>query len=190
MVDPPGCAMRPIDPHTVAHLTAEQQVTRHPECLCLCVEQRVFDRTEPLADHTPGGRPGEAVELGMDPLLIEDLLPNDPLSQPLDDRADPGGTEAFIELAPADDAVVGGQLQEMIIPPTGVAAKDFKARHLHRRSPVARGCRSSIAILGVRRIGRAPSSSPSRRPLSFRCRMAFLRIFSVKARQNSPDEAS
>jgi hypothetical protein len=129
--------MRPIDLHTVAHLTAEQHITRHPECLGLCVEQCVFDRTEPLADHTPSGRPGETVELGMYALVVECILPDDPRGEPLDDRADPGGTEAFIELAPADDAVVGGQLQEMIVPPAGVAAKDFKARHLHRRSPVA-----------------------------------------------------
>src|SRR5208282_4707146 len=162
-------------------LAAEQHITRHPEPLGLGVEQGVFDRTEPLTDHAPGCRPGKAVELGIDPLVVEDVLRDDPRGEPLNDRADPGRTEAFVELAPADDALVGGELQKMVIPPARVTAQDFETRDLHRRSPVTRRCRSSIAIPGLRRIRRTPSTSPSRRPFSFRCRRAFLRVFSVKS---------
>src|SRR5271165_1887905 len=147
VIDTPGCAMRPIDPHTIAHLAAEQHITRHAQRLGLCVEQGVFDRTEPLADHPAGGRPGKAVEFRIDPLVVEDVLSDDPCGEPLDDRTDPGRTEAFIEPAPTDDAFVGGQLQEMIIPPAGIAAKDFEARHLHRRSPGDQGCRHRVTAV-------------------------------------------
>src|SRR5215813_5948600 len=54
----------------------------------------------------------------------------------------PGRAEPLVELAPADDALVGGQLQKVIIPPAGVAAKDFETRDLDRHSPVARSVRS------------------------------------------------
>ena len=139
MIDPPGRAMRPIDPYTIAHLAAEQDIARHAERLRLRVEQGILDRTEPLTDNASGGRPGETVELGKDPFVVEDVLPDDPRSEPFDDGTDPRGSETLVELAPGDDAVVGGQLEEMIIPPAGVTAEDFETRHLHRRAPVARG---------------------------------------------------
>ena len=139
MIDPPGRAMRPIDPYTIAHLAAEQDIARHVERLRLRVEQGILDRTEPLTDNASGGRPGETVELGKDPFVVEDVLPDDPRSEPFDDGTDPRGSETLVELAPGDDAVVGGQLEEMIIPPAGVTAEDFETGHLHRRAPVAQG---------------------------------------------------
>jgi hypothetical protein len=68
--------------------------------------------------------------------VVESVLAEDPWREPFDDGADPGRAEAFVELAPADDAVVGGQLEEMVIPPARVAAQDFEARHFHRHSPL------------------------------------------------------
>ena len=40
----------------------------------------------------------------------------------------------------------------MVVPPARVAAQDFEARDLHRRSPMARGSQPSITIPGLRRI--------------------------------------
>jgi hypothetical protein len=81
--------------------------------------------------------------------VVEGILSDDPAGQPLDDGADPGGPEAFIELAPADDAVVGAELEEMIIPPAGVAAEDVETCHFHRRSPVDRRIRQNQVSLPV-----------------------------------------
>jgi hypothetical protein len=64
--------------------------------------------------------------------VIEDRLANHAAGEPLDDRTDPGRTEPLVELTPADDAVVGCELQKMVIPPAGVAAKDFQVRDSHR----------------------------------------------------------
>jgi len=49
----------------------------------------------------------------------------------------PGDAEPFVELPPADDAVIGGKPKEMRVPPARVTAQDVEACHLHRRSPVA-----------------------------------------------------
>jgi hypothetical protein len=60
--------MRPIDPDAVANFAPEQYVARDLERLGLGVEQRVLDGPQPLADDTTGGRPSEAIELGINPL--------------------------------------------------------------------------------------------------------------------------
>src|SRR5215472_18027342 len=116
VVDAPRRAMRPIDPNAVAYVAAEKRITRHPQRLRLGVEQRVFDGPEPLADDTARCGPGKTIELGINPLVVEDGLPDHAAGEPNDDRADPGRTETLVELAPADDPVIGRQLQEMVIP--------------------------------------------------------------------------
>ena len=133
VVDPPGRAMRPVDPDPVADLAAEQRVARHAERLRLGVEQRVLDRAEPLGDDPAGGRPGQAVELGVDALVVEHRLADDARRQPLDHRGDARRAETLVELAPADDAAVGRQLQEIVVAPAGVAAQHLEPGHLHDR---------------------------------------------------------
>src|SRR6516225_8863483 len=110
-------------------------MARYLERLGLGVEQSVLDGPEPLADDPTGGRPGQAIELGIYPLMVEDGLSDNPPGEPLDDGADPGRTKSLVELAPTDYAVVGRQLQEMIVSPAGVAAKNFQPLDLHWRSP-------------------------------------------------------
>ena len=135
MIYPPSRAMRPINPDTVAKLAAEERVARHAERLGLGVEQRVLDGAEPLGDNASGSRTGEAIQLGIDPLAVEHRLSGNPPGEPLDDGADPGRAETLIKLAPADDALVGCQFEEVIIPPAGIAAKNFESLDLHWRFP-------------------------------------------------------
>jgi hypothetical protein len=71
--------------------------------LRLGVKQGVFDRAQPLADDTAGGEMGQAVELGVNPLMFEGGLSDNALREPLDDGADAGRTKALFKLAPADD---------------------------------------------------------------------------------------
>ena len=104
MIYPPSGAMRPIDPDTVSHLAAEQRVARNPERLGLGVEQRILDGAEPFGHNATRGRPGEAIQLGIDPLVVEHRLSDDPPGEPLDDGADPGRAETLVKLAPADEA--------------------------------------------------------------------------------------
>ena len=153
--------MRPIHPDTVAQLAAEKRAARHAERLRLCVEQRILDGPEPLADDAASGRPGQAIELDIDPLVIEDGLPDDAAGEPLDDGADAGRTEALVELAPTDDPILGRQLQEVVIPPAGIAAKNLKARDPHRHTPASRKSRATIAAARLQRICRIAITPPS-----------------------------
>src|SRR2546423_928824 len=68
----------------------------------------------------------------MNALVRARVLADDALLQPLDDGADPGRAEALVELAPADDAVRGRQLQEVVVPPPGIAMQGLDRADLHR----------------------------------------------------------
>ena len=99
-------------------------MARHSERLGFGVEQRILDSAEPFGYDAARGRPGEAIQLGIDPLVVEYRLSDDPASEPLDDGTDPGRAEAFVELAPADDALVGRQFEEVIVSPAGEEFRD------------------------------------------------------------------
>jgi hypothetical protein len=135
VVDAPSRAMRPVDPHSVPQFAAEEHVARHLQRLGFGVEQSVLDGAQPLADDPAGGRPSQAIEFGVDSLVIEDPRADDPRRQSVDDRADPWRAEPLVELAPSDDAFVGRQLEEMIIPPARVVAQDFETGDFHRVPP-------------------------------------------------------
>ena len=62
--------------------------------------------------------------------MREDVLPDHAAGQPLDRRADAGRAKALVIFAPADHAVLGRDLDEMVVPPAGVAGEDFDAFYL------------------------------------------------------------
>jgi len=123
-------------------------MARHPQRLGLGVEQGVLDRSQTLADDPSRRRPRQAIKLGVNPLMVEDVLAEDPRRHALDNRPDPGRAKALVELAPSDDAAVGGKFQKVIIAPSRVAAQDFKTGDLHSTSP-SRGEWASITKLGT-----------------------------------------
>ena len=127
MIDAPGRAMRPVDPDAVADLAAEQFVAGHAERLCFHVEQRVLDRAERQRHHAAGGRSRRGKQFGIDSFVLQRVLADDPRRQPLDRGGDAGRAKAFVEFAPADQAVLGRQLDEVIVAPAGVAGKRFDA---------------------------------------------------------------
>ncbi len=129
--DPPGAAMRPVEPQPVAHRAAEQLVHRNAERLCLDVDEGVLDRGDRLLVDAVGGLPGQAVQEGGDLLDWPRIHADQPLAQSPDDAAQALGAEILHELRPADQAVVGGDLQEREIPPAGVAVQvlDFGDPH-------------------------------------------------------------
>jgi hypothetical protein len=122
--------MRPIEADAVANLATEQFIAGHAEHLALDIEQRIFDRGERLGDDAAGAGTGRRKQLGMDSLVLQRVLPDHARRKPLDRRAEPGGAEAFVKLAPADHAIFGGDLDEMVVSPAGVASKRFHATNL------------------------------------------------------------
>src|SRR3954453_12704108 len=147
VIDPPRCAMRPIDPDTVADLATEQFVAGHTETFRLGIEQRILDRAERLRHHAAGGRAGGREQLGVDALVPENVLPDDAGRQALDRSTDAGRAEALVELAPADDAVLGRQLDEVVVSPAGVAGENFETCCFRRLGHVAPCCPAGLFSL-------------------------------------------
>ena len=75
---------------------------------------------------------------------VADRLPDHPLGQPLDHGGDAGRAEALVELAPADDAVGGRQLDEVVVAPAGIAMKGLERHDLHRGSPTRVSSRPTV----------------------------------------------
>jgi hypothetical protein len=59
--------------------------------------------------------------------VLQRVLADDSRRQPLDCSRDAGRTEAFVEFAPPDDPVLGCDLDEVVIPPAGIAGERFDA---------------------------------------------------------------
>ena len=127
MIDAPGRAMRPVDPDAVADLAAEQFVAGHAERLGLDVEQRVLDGAERQRHHAAGGRARRGKQFGVNPLVLERVLADHPRREPFDRGRDAGRAKTFVVFAPADDAVFGHDLDEVIVAPAGVAGERFDA---------------------------------------------------------------
>jgi hypothetical protein len=122
--------MRPVDANPVANFAAQQFVAGHAEQFCFGVEQGVFDRTERLRHHATGAGTGRCEKLGIDTFVLEGILSHHPRRETLDHRADAGRTKTFVEFTPADDAVFGGDLEEMVVSPAGIAGEDFHTSYL------------------------------------------------------------
>ena len=90
LIDPPSRAMRPVEPDTVAHLTAEQLVTGYIERLPLSVEQCVLNRAQPLCHNAAGGRPRVTIKFSVDPLMRGDILADNARRHAFDDRRHAG----------------------------------------------------------------------------------------------------
>ncbi len=115
--------MRPVEAQPVAHRATQQLIHRDAERLRLDVHQGVLDGGDRLLVDAVGGLAGQAVQEGGDLLDRPRVHADQPLAQPPDDAAQALGAEILHELRPADQAVVGGDLQEREIPPAGVAVQ-------------------------------------------------------------------
>jgi hypothetical protein len=132
MVDAPARAVRPVDGNDVPLLTAKQVVDGHAQGLGFGVQQRVFDGTERLGAQSvrSGSRGGR--KSGVEALMVVYLLADQTVSIPLDDGREPGRPEGLVEFAPADDAVIGDELEKMIVTPSGIAGQRFDPLDYHR----------------------------------------------------------
>ena len=115
-------AVRPVDPDLVADLAAEQRIAGYTQRLRLRIKQRVLDRTERLPHHATGARPGDVAKILTDMLVMHCALADEAVLDLVDRRLDARRAEILIELAPANNPVFSGNLQEIVVSP-GVAAR-------------------------------------------------------------------
>ena len=140
MIDAPGRAVRPVDPDAVADLAAQKLVAGDAQRLGLGVQKRVLDGAQGEGNDAAGGRPRDRIELRVDPLVIADRLADDAGRELLDGGADARRAEAFVVLAPADDAVLGGDLDEVVVAEARIGGERLDRTDLgidlHRDAPL------------------------------------------------------
>jgi len=127
MIDAPGRAMRPVDPDAVADLSAQQFVAGHAERLGLDVKQRVLDGAKRQRHHAAGRGACRRKQFGVDPLMLERVLADHPRRQSFDCGRDTRCAKALVVFAPANDAVFGHDLDEVVVTPAGIAGERFDA---------------------------------------------------------------
>jgi hypothetical protein len=127
-----GAAMRPVDLQPVAHRAAEHLIDRHAERLRLDVDKRILDRRDRHLVDAARRLPRRGVEQGRDRLdRTRVAADQEPLGELLDHAGQALGAIAFHVFRPADDALVGGDLQKGIDPPAGVAMQVFDLGDFH-----------------------------------------------------------
>src|SRR5215204_7729309 len=132
MVNAPARAVRPVDGNDIPLLPAKQVVDRHTQGLGFGVQQRIFDGTERLGAQSVRGGSRGSRKGGIEALMVVYRLADQTVSIPLDDGREPGRPEGLVEFAPADDAVIGDELEKVIVTPSGIAGQRFDPLDFHR----------------------------------------------------------
>src|SRR5215207_9723449 len=125
-------AVRPIDGNDIPLLPAKQVVDGHAQGLGFGVHQRVLDSTERLGAQSIRGGSRGSRKGGIEALMVVYCLADQSVSVPLDDGREPGGPEGLVEFAPADDPVIGDELEKVIVTPSGIAGQRFDPLDSHR----------------------------------------------------------
>src|SRR5262249_23508099 len=115
-------AARPIDRHALAHRAAEKLVDRYAERLAADVEAGIHEGSDGGGRRPAGGRPRAGVKRGVKAGDGARVLANERSAEALNQ----GGhalAAALVELGPARDALIGGDLQERISVPPAVGVE-------------------------------------------------------------------
>src|SRR6478752_7406253 len=129
-------AARPIDRQALAHGPAKKLVDGNAERLATDVETGILDGGDGVGRKPARGRTGAGVERGVDAGDRAWVLSDERLAQSVDQRGHPLAT-ALVELGPAGDAYVGGDLQEGIGVPAAVGMEVLELDDLHSLSRLA-----------------------------------------------------
>jgi hypothetical protein len=70
-------------------------------------------------------------EGGIEALMVVYRLADQSIGIPLDDGREPGRPEGLVEFAPANDAVIGDELEKVIVTPSGIAGQRFDPLDFH-----------------------------------------------------------
>jgi hypothetical protein len=126
-----AAAMGPIKRQAVAHRPAEQGMDRNAERLGLHVQKGVLDGSHRLLVHATRRLARDGVLGGHDSFDRPRVLADQALGHAPDHGGQAGTAITLIIFGPAHQAVVGGDLQEREIPPTGITMHIFDLCDLH-----------------------------------------------------------
>ena len=123
--------MRPVERQALAHRAAEQRMDGNAERLRLDVDERVLEGGDRLLVHAAGRLARHRAERRGDALVGARILADQRLAERADDGAEPLAAVALVVFRPADDAVIGGDLEEREDAPAGVAMQILDPRDAH-----------------------------------------------------------
>ncbi len=126
-----GAEMRPVDRDAIADRPAEQRRDRHAVGLAGHVQQRVLDRRDRLLVDAAARLPGDDVQVLGDLFVAAWIAADQHGGEAADHVGEADRAEALVEFGPADDAVVGGDLEEREHAPAGIGLQRFDAPDLH-----------------------------------------------------------
>ena len=126
-----GAAMRPVDPHPVAHRPAEQFVDGDSVMLRLDVEEGVLNGADRLAHYAARRRARRRVEQPVEAFGRSRVLADDLRRERFYRRRHARRAEPLLELAPADHAVIGRNLAEREVAPPRIRMQGFDGSDLH-----------------------------------------------------------
>src|SRR5262249_42393943 len=116
--------------HAVAHRAAEKLVDRNPERLAADVEAGILDGGNGVRREPARGRPRAGVERGVDAGDRARVLADERGAEAVDQRRHTLAA-ALVELGPARDALIGGDLQERVGVPAAVGVELLELDDLH-----------------------------------------------------------
>jgi hypothetical protein len=129
-------ATRPIDRQALTHGAAKKLVDGNAERLAADIEAGILDGGDGVGRKPARGRARAGIERGVDAGDRARVLADEFASQPVDQ----GGhslAAALVELGPAGDALVGGDLQEGIGVPAAIGMEVLELDDLHSRPRLA-----------------------------------------------------
>ncbi len=124
-------AVRPVQPHAVAHRAAEELVDRHAEGLGLDVPERQLDAGHRLVAHAAQVLARGAQHVPVQALDRPRILADQQRGQVLHRARDAVRAAIVAAFSPAHEAVVGLDANEGPGPPAAVTVQGFHARDLH-----------------------------------------------------------
>ena len=134
--DAPAAAMRPVERDALAERTAEQRIDRNAQRLRLDVEAGILDHRDGLRVQPAMGHARHRVQRRADASDLARVHADHDVGKLAQQRRQPAGAIAFVVFGPADEAVVGHDLQEREDAPARVGMQVLKARDPHHRLQV------------------------------------------------------
>ena len=128
--------MRPVQADLLADRSAEQLVHRYAQRPGLDVDQRVLDRRNGLLSDAALRGAATRIQPGRDRLIAAGVLSDQDRRQAADHGGHTVTARAFVVFAPADNARVGGDLEEVEVAPDAVGMQRLDAVYLHVVSPM------------------------------------------------------
>jgi hypothetical protein len=131
--------VRPVEADPVPHGAAQELVDRDAERARLHVHERVLDGADGLLDDA--ARRGAAERLHQRHLRLEGarVLADEDGDQAADQLGQPWPAERLVVLAPADEPLVGRDLDEIEASPAGVGMEGLRRGDPHRASQYTAG---------------------------------------------------